>query len=127
LAENAMHKPDKPELKRAWLIREITNSKFQITNNSKRYKKNKKLVQKRSFYDKIDMEVKMSQIILDIKNNVKGKYLLDFLRQIDFVEIKEGLEEQAKDKKAFEEALLNAPVLTDEEIQNIENVGKEFI
>jgi hypothetical protein len=29
-------------------------------------------------------------------------------------------------KKDIEEVLLNAPVLTEEEIKNIENVGKEF-
>ena len=68
----------------------------------------------------------MSLVILDIKNNEKGKYLLDFLKQIDFLEIKKDLEEQDDNKKDIEEALLNAPVLTEEEIKNIENVGKEF-
>ncbi len=68
----------------------------------------------------------MSRVILDIKNNKKGKYLLDFLRQIDFLEIEEDSREQGGDKKDIEEALLNAPVLTEEEIKNIENVGKEF-
>jgi hypothetical protein len=73
----------------------------------------------------------MSRVILDIKNNEKGKYLLDFLRQVDFLEIKEEDDEtttteQERDKKAVEDALLNAPVLTEEEIKNIENVGKEF-
>lgn len=68
----------------------------------------------------------MSLVILDIKNNEKGKYLLDFLKQIDFLEIKENLEEQVDNKKDIEEALLNAPVLTEDEIKNIEDVGKEF-
>jgi hypothetical protein len=77
------------------------------------------------------MEVKMGQVILDVKNNEKGKYLLDFLKQVDFVEVKEGIEDvvnrgQDKDKKDLEDALLNAPVLSEEEIQNIENIGKEF-
>jgi hypothetical protein len=76
-------------------------------------------------------EAKMTRIIMDIKNEEKGKYLLDFLRQIDFLEIKENIpitdnQDQVKDKKSFEETLLNAPVLTEEEIQSIENVGKEF-
>jgi len=68
----------------------------------------------------------MSRVILDIKNNEKGKYLLDFLRQIDFLEIKEDTGEQEGDKKDIEEVLLDAPILTEEEIKNIENVGKEF-
>jgi len=70
----------------------------------------------------------MSRVVLDIKNNEKGKYLLDFLRQIDFLEIKDeqGEQEQEDDKKDFEEVLLNAPILTEEEIKNIENVGQEF-
>ncbi len=68
----------------------------------------------------------MSRVVLDIKNNEKGKYLLDFLRQIDFLEIKDEKGEQEDDKKDFEEVLLNAPILTEEEIKNIENVGKEF-
>ncbi len=73
----------------------------------------------------------MSRVILDIKNNEKGKYLLDFLRQVDFLEIKEADDEtvitdQKRDKESVEDALLNAPVLTEEEIKNIENVGKEF-
>ncbi len=69
----------------------------------------------------------MSRVILDIKNNEKGKYLLDFLRQIDFLEIEENSGEQENGKKDIEEMLLNAPVLTEEEIKNIENVGKEFL
>jgi hypothetical protein len=76
-------------------------------------------------------EAKMTRIIMDIKNEEKGKYLLAFLRQIDFLEIKENIpitdnQDQVKDKKSFEKTLLNAPVLTEEEIQSIENVGKEF-
>jgi len=77
------------------------------------------------------MEVKMSRVILDIKNDEKGKYLLDFLRQIDFLEIKEDTEntaakKQEEDENTLEKTLLNAPVLSEEEIQNIENIGKEF-
>ena len=68
----------------------------------------------------------MNRVVLDIKNNEKGKYLLDFLRQIDFLEIKDDEGDQEGDKKDFEEVLLNAPTLTEEEIKNIENVGKEF-
>lgn len=68
----------------------------------------------------------MNRVVLDIKNNEKGKYLLDFLRQIDFLEIRDDQGEQEYDKKDFEEVLLNAPILTEEEIKNIENVGKEF-
>ena len=73
----------------------------------------------------------MGQVILDVKNNEKGKYLLDFLKQVDFVEIKEGIEDvvsrgQNKDKKNLEDALLNAPVLSEEEIQNIENIKCYF-
>jgi hypothetical protein len=74
------------------------------------------------------MEVKMTRVILDIKNDEKGKYLLDFLKQIDFLEIKENvrMRDSKGSKESLEEALLNAPVLSEEEIQNIENVGKEF-
>jgi hypothetical protein len=73
----------------------------------------------------------MTRVVLDIKNDEKGKYLLDFLRQIDFLEIMENItmtnqQDQVGNEKSFEELLLNAPVLTEEEVQNIENVGKEF-
>jgi hypothetical protein len=56
---------------------------------------------------------------------------LDFLRQIDFLEIKEDIEntaskKQEENEKSLEETLLNAPILSEEEIQNIENIGKEF-
>ena len=71
----------------------------------------------------------MSVVILDIKNDEKGKYLLDFLKQIDFLEIKYGkqmedLMQVEEDTETFEEVLLNAPILSEEEIQNIENIGK---
>jgi hypothetical protein len=74
------------------------------------------------------MEVRMTRVILDIKNDEKGKYLLDFLKQIDFLEIKENvrMRDSKGSKESLEEALLNAPVLSEEEIQNIENVGKEL-
>ncbi len=73
----------------------------------------------------------MTRVILDIKNDEKGKYLLDFLRQIDFLEIRENVRikdnrDRTGDKKTFEEILIDAPVLSEEEIQSIENVGKEF-
>lgn len=70
----------------------------------------------------------MTRVILDIKNDEKGKYLLDFLKQIDFLEVKENvrMRDSKGSKESLEEALLNAPVLSEEEIQNIENVGKEF-
>lgn len=76
-------------------------------------------------------EVFMSVITLNIKNDQKGKYLLDFLKQIDFLEIKEGseithIQQEEDDKETLEEILLSAPVLSEEEIQNIENIGKEF-
>ncbi|NIM11944.1 MAG: hypothetical protein GTO45_07500 [Candidatus Aminicenantes bacterium] len=70
----------------------------------------------------------MTRVILDIKNDEKGKYLLDFLKQIDFLEIKENVPVTGSQgsKESLEEVLLNAPVLSEEEIQNIENVvGKE--
>jgi len=73
----------------------------------------------------------MGRVVLDIKDNEKGKYLLDFLKQIDFLEITEDIGSAEKmdrkgNRKNLEEALLNAPVLSEEEIQNVENVGKEF-
>jgi hypothetical protein len=73
----------------------------------------------------------MTRVILDIKNDEKGKYLLDFLRQIDFLQIMSSTamtdrEDQAGNEESFEEILLNAPVLTEEEIRSVENVGKEF-
>ncbi len=74
----------------------------------------------------------MGQVVLDIKNEEKGKFLLDFLRQIDFIEIK-GLakerkvrKESSKTKTMADNALLNAPILSEEEIQNIEKVGREL-
>jgi hypothetical protein len=73
----------------------------------------------------------MTRVILDIKNDEKARYIVDFLRQIDFLEIKEDIyvaDEQAreKDKKNLDELFLNAPVLSEEEIQDIERVGKEL-
>jgi isocitrate/isopropylmalate dehydrogenase len=73
----------------------------------------------------------MSVVILDIKNDEKGKYLLDFLKQVDFLEIREGTEvttirQEEGNESTLDEVLLNAPVLSEEEIQNIENIGKEF-
>jgi len=73
----------------------------------------------------------MSVVILDIKNDEKGKYLLDFLKQVDFLEIKDGKQledyKQSEDEKGtLEEFLLNAPVFSEEEIQEIENIGREF-
>jgi len=73
----------------------------------------------------------MSLVMLDIKNDEKGKFLLDFLRQIDFLEIKEGpeisvVQQEEDDHESFEGILLNAPTLSEEEIQNIENIGKEI-
>ena len=44
----------------------------------------------------------MSRVIPEIKNNEKGKHLLDFLKQIDFLEIKEAADEQEGDKKEIE-------------------------
>ena len=73
----------------------------------------------------------MGRVVIDIKDNEKGKYLLDFLRQIDFLEITEDIgnadvSDRKENKKNLEEVFLNAPVLSEEEIQNVENVGKEF-
>ena len=73
----------------------------------------------------------MTRVILDIKNDEKGKYLLDFLRQIDFLQIMNSTtmidqEDQVGNEESFEEILLNAPVLTEEEIRSVENVGREF-
>ncbi|MCK4763052.1 MAG: hypothetical protein KAW12_12725 [Candidatus Aminicenantes bacterium] len=33
----------------------------------------------------------MSEIVVSIKNEAKGKFLLDFLRQIEFIEIRERI------------------------------------
>lgn len=74
----------------------------------------------------------MGQVVLDIKNEEKGKFLLDFLRQIDFIEIKslarerKVRKESPKAKTMADNALLNAPILSEEEIQNIEKVGQEL-
>lgn len=46
----------------------------------------------------------MSVVVLNIKNEVKGKFLLDFLKQIEFVEIENeqsDIEEKASDKESF--------------------------
>lgn len=72
----------------------------------------------------------MGQVLLDIKNERKAKFLLDFLEQIDFVEIKKVFQkddkEKGKKKQKIADILLNAPVLSNEELDNIEKVGKEF-
>lgn len=79
------------------------------------------------FYDTIFQEAAMSMFLLDIKDDEKGRYLLDFLRQIDFLEIRKGedikgIGQEKIDKESFEEFLLKAPVLSDEEIKNIESI-----
>jgi hypothetical protein len=46
----------------------------------------------------------MSVVVLNIKNEVKGKFLLDFLKQIEFVEIEEeqsDIKEKVGDKESF--------------------------
>jgi hypothetical protein len=46
----------------------------------------------------------MSVVVLNIKNEVKGKFLLDFLKQIEFVEIEEeqsNIEDKSSDKESF--------------------------
>ena len=46
----------------------------------------------------------MSVVVLNIKNDVKGKFLLDFLKQIEFVEIEEeqsNIEDKSSDKESF--------------------------
>jgi len=70
----------------------------------------------------------MGQVLLEIKNEEKAKSFLDFLRQIDFIEIKEIIKKNPtkKDKKDIEEYILNAPQLSEEELDDIENIGKEF-
>lgn len=73
----------------------------------------------------------MGQVLLDIKNEEKAKFLLDFLKQIDFVEIKRVIqmndkERMEKKERKLADVLLNAPVLSDEELDNIERIGKEF-
>jgi hypothetical protein len=47
----------------------------------------------------------MSVVVLNIKNEEKGKFLLDFLKQIEFVEIKKHpvKNTKAKDKESFRE------------------------
>jgi len=73
----------------------------------------------------------MSLVILDIKNEEKGKYLIDFLKQIDYLEIKENMEipninEKSNKIDTLEDVFLNAPILSEEEIRNIESIGKEL-
>jgi hypothetical protein len=55
------------------------------------------------------VEEKMSRVILEIKEDTEAKGM-----------------EQRRERESFEDILLNAPVLTEEKIKNIENVGKEF-
>jgi hypothetical protein len=47
----------------------------------------------------------MSVVVLNIKNEEKGKFLLDFLKQIEFVEIEEveqfDTEEKTSDQESF--------------------------
>ena len=74
----------------------------------------------------------MGQVLLDIKNEEKAKFLLDFLKQIDFVEIKRVFQKDDKERgggkkeRRLADVLLNAPVLSEEELDNIERVGREF-
>lgn len=71
----------------------------------------------------------MQQVVLNIKNDEKAKFLLDFLRQLDFIEIKQVLKgkekkKEVEDKQSLRDVLLNAPVLSDEELESIEHIGK---
>jgi hypothetical protein len=81
------------------------------------------------------LEANMQQVVLGIKNNKKARFLLDFLKQLDFVEVKsvdgekiqlDDAGEKPKSNKSFEDILLNAPVLSEQEIDNIEQIGKEI-
>ncbi|MCP4217749.1 MAG: hypothetical protein GY765_24120 [bacterium] len=70
----------------------------------------------------------MQQVVLGIKNAEKAKFLLDFLRQLDFVEIKQVLKGNSispTDAPGQDDFLLNAPALSPEELDNIERISKE--
>lgn len=74
----------------------------------------------------------MPQVVLDIRNEKKAGFFLDWLRQLDFIEIKQVLKgkdqeiEEREERRRLDDVILNAPVLSEEEIKNIERVGKEF-
>ncbi len=77
----------------------------------------------------------MQQVVLKIRNAEKAKFLLDFLRQLDFVEIGTDAEDSKNRGRVHDQPaasgdeddfLLNAPVLSSDEIDNIERIGKEF-
>ena len=72
----------------------------------------------------------MQHVLLGIRNPQKARFLLDFLKQLDFIEILQSHDENGKPAPSAgrldNETLLNAPVLSHEEIESIEQVGKEF-
>ncbi|NIM10710.1 MAG: hypothetical protein GTO45_01885 [Candidatus Aminicenantes bacterium] len=41
----------------------------------------------------------MSVVVLNIKNEEKGRFLLDFLKQIEFIEVEEPPAKKAKSKE----------------------------
>lgn len=46
----------------------------------------------------------MSVVVLNIKNEEKGKFLLDFLKQIEFIEVEEPpVTKTTKEKESFRE------------------------
>ncbi len=68
------------------------------------------------------------KIVLEIKDNEKGEALLNFLQHLDFIAIKSVSKEQEGKKNnkissaKLQQSLLDAPSLTEEELQSIENV-----
>lgn len=72
----------------------------------------------------------MQHVLLGIRNPKKARFLLDFLKQLDFIEILQSHDDNGKQVPGVgqldDDTLLNAPVLSREEIENIEQVGKEF-
>lgn len=73
----------------------------------------------------------MTQILLTIKDEQKGKALLDFLKKIDFIEINSRETEQINNsnfnlKDKFMNLLLNAPTWSEEDLEYYKEHSKSI-
>ena len=79
----------------------------------------------------------MQEMVIGIKNNQKAQILIEFLKQLDFIEIIEspddgkdfthGSQDKTNSLQSPKKVLLNAPVLSRKEIKDIEQMGKGVI
>lgn len=71
----------------------------------------------------------MKQILLTVIDEHKSKYLLDFLRQLHFVEVRDVVEgpveslRVATEDNGLEDLILSAPLPRDDGLEDIEQMG----